>query len=120
MFTTPPTHHILRAVLHLNQRDNTYETVIGIHPRPQRIDPLTRYLQHARPPKPSAFTAAEPKCITTIQHPVEQHRVWCADELPEFTAYLLGIGYTVDTDLSRLLRDSGTTKGFLLSVRSAP
>ena len=120
MFSTPPTHHVLRSVLHLNQRDGTYETVIGIHPRPQRIDPLTRYLQHTRPPKPSPFKAEEPKCITTIQHPAEPHRVWRADELPEFTAYLLGIGYAVDTDLSRLLRDSGTTNDFLLSVRSAP
>ena len=119
MFATPPTHHILRAVLHLNQRENTYETVIAIHPRPQRSDPLTRYLRHARPPKPSQFTT-EPKCITTIQHPTEQHRVWLANELPEFTAYLLGIGYTVDTDLSRLLRESETTNDFLLSVRSAP
>jgi hypothetical protein len=120
MFATPPTHHILRSVLHLNQRDNAYETVIGIHPRPQRSDPLTRYLQHARPAKPSQFTAGEQKCITTIRHPVEQHRVWLAHELPELTAYLQGIGYTVDTDLSRLLRDSGTSREFLLSVKSAP
>ena len=120
MFTTPPTHHILRSTLHLNQRNNTYETVISIHPRPQRSDPLTRYLQHTRPPKLSPYTVEEQKCITTIQHPTEQHRMWRAHELPEFTVYLLGIGYTVDTDLSRLLRDSGTTKEFLLSVRSAP
>jgi hypothetical protein len=120
MFATPPTHHILRSVHHLNQSDNTYETVITIHPRPRRCDPLTRYLRHTRPAKPSQFSAEQSTCITTIQHPVEQHRVWRAEELPEFTAYLLGIGYTVDTELSRLLRDSGTTKDFLLSVKSAP
>jgi len=98
---------------HYIQRDKRYTNILIIEPALNHLDPLGKITRRIRQEKLSPYKSNTNECcnqcITAVMSDETKHDFWCANRIPEFICELIGYGYVVDSDLTKLLLKTKTT-----------
>jgi hypothetical protein len=106
-----PTYQ-LRAVVYLDKQNECYKKIVIINQKPQ--GPLQSLVRSLHIPKPSPFKTPSnccpsPYCHQAIMHPIKTKELLCMNEIADLFSYLTTNGYTIDTEITKIMLQ-GTEK----------
>ncbi len=86
-----------------------YRKVITTNIEP--TGPLKNYIKRTYAPKLSPFKeqnicCPKTRCLYIILSITNSHEYMCIDEIPDLFSYLLANGYTIDSNLTKIMQDS--------------
>jgi len=101
--------HLISSEPYLDQKNECYKNIITVSPKP--TGSLLSISKLIKPPKLSPFIEKNrccntPTCIYAIMSISNTSELMCIDEIPELFSYLVSNGYTINTELTKMMNDS--------------
>ena len=114
----------INSIVYLNKRDETYERLITISPKPSSTDPIkTKQIKHNQLSEFDTFSPSRcsydiQSCFNAVINP-DTNQPFCLDQLTEFISYITSNGYIMDYKLSKLISTNKNipNRDFLFYIR---
>jgi hypothetical protein len=92
-----------------DQIQQCYRKIVTINTEPAA--PLKTLTKRIHPPKLSPFQqqsvcCPQPNCIYVILNPNNLHEYLCVNDIPNLFSYLVTNGYTIDTNITKMMNES--------------
>ena len=103
-------YQLVRKV-YLDRQRGCYRDILVITPKPAKADtalmPITRLLQRERlsPFDVNPECCPDPQCFYAILDPRNPCELLCLKDIAIFFNYILGKGYKLNTDVTRMMQD---------------
>ena len=101
--------YVLTVQPYLDQYNKCYKKIVTINIQP--TGPLSQHVKRINPPKLSPFKQPSPccpvsQCILAITDINDPSQLMCANEIPNLFSFLSMNGYTIDTNLTKMMNES--------------
>uniref|UniRef100_A0A6C0C5A3 Uncharacterized protein n=1 Tax=viral metagenome TaxID=1070528 RepID=A0A6C0C5A3_9ZZZZ len=97
----------ISSEVYLDRFNECYKNIIVISPRPQdaSLNSITKSITREKLSPFQELSPCYPKCVYAFVHP-KKCELLCVDNIAILFGFLTANGYTINTDLTKIMQDS--------------